>query len=70
MNFAKSTNNFCQLTVIDIWCNKAFKRKRIYVSYNIYIYINFIYNIDFDYFVVDIKRAHVQQLDLFLFLRC
>lgn len=36
----------------------------------IYIYINFIYNIDFDYFVVDIKRAHVQQLDLFLFLRC
>lgn len=35
----------------------------------IYIYI-FIYNIDVDYFVVDIKRALVQQLDLFLFLRC
>lgn len=31
---------------------------------NIYIYNN----IDVNYFVVDIKRALVQQLDLFLFL--
>lgn len=64
---AQSANNFCQLTVIEIWCNKAFKRKKMYVSYNIYI---FIYDIDVDYFVVDIKRALVQELDLFLFLRC
>lgn len=62
-NLAQSTNQFCQLNIIDLWCNKALKIEDIYVS-DIYIYNN----IDVNYFVVDIKRALVQQYDLFLFL--
>lgn len=63
-NLAQSTNQFCQLNIIDLWCNKGIKKiEDIYVS-NIYIYNN----IDVNYFVVDIKRALVQQYDLFLFL--
>lgn len=55
-NLAQSTNQFCQLNIIDLWCNKALKIEDIYVS-DIYIYNN----IDVNYFVVDIKRALVQQ---------
>lgn len=62
-NLAQSTNQFCQLNIIDLWCNKALNKLKIYMCL-IYIYNN----IDVNYFVVDIKRALVQQLDLFLFL--